>query len=419
MTMLADNDEAVAEAPAAPIVEKTVDKPAWAPTAKAAADPPPTKTKARKRAFLMLGGVLAVGFGAYGLKATIFAAPSQETEDAYVAGDSVVITSREATNVTALHADNTESVKAGQPLLDLDASTADANRAQADADLGRVVRTVRSDFAQVKEAAAAVAKAQSDLDRVRDDLSRRRSAVTEGAVSSEDVDHAQESVQAAQAALDLARSRYAEAQAAVQGASIATNPNVLAAAAVVRRAAIVQRHMRITAPVDGVVAQRTVQLGQQVTPGAPLMAVVPLGRAWIDANFRETQLADIRVGQPATITSDAYGHRTVFHGHVIGLGAGSGNAFALLPPQNASGNWIKIVQRLPVRVALDPKELAGHPLQLGLSVTVRVDTRDHAGAEMPRPASPRPFLSEAPEDAGPAVEAKIAQIITVNSGAGA
>jgi membrane fusion protein, multidrug efflux system len=405
MTMLADHDETVAEA-------KTT------PAAGIGAAEPRPAGRARKRAFFVLGGVLALGFGAYGLKTTVFAAPSQETDDAYVAGDIVAITSREATTVTALHADNTESVKAGQPLLDLDASTADASRAQADAELGRIVRAVRSDFARVKETAAGVAKAKSDLDRAQDDLSRRRSALGDGAVSSEEVDHAQEGVRAAQAALDLARSRYAEAQAAVQGASIATNPNVLAAAAAVRRAAIVQRHMRITAPVDGVVAQRTVQLGQQVVPGAPLMAVVPLGRAWVDANFRETQLANIRVGQPTTVTSDAYGHKAVFHGHVIGLGAGSGNAFALLPPQNASGNWIKIVQRVPVRIALDPKELARHPLELGLSVTVKVDTRNHAGPEMAQPARGA-FLSEAPEDAGSAVEARIAQIIAANSGAGA
>ena len=416
MTTLADNihDEIAAETKVSPL-------PSSAPTARrsaaeaARAKPRPSQT--RKRAFYGLGGVIAAALVGYGLEIMVFASPSQETDDAYVAGDIVAITSREATTVIALHADNTESVKAGQALLDLDASTADANRAQADAELGRVVRRVRSEFAQVNESAAAVAKARSDLDRARDDLARRGDAVADGAVSKEEVDHARQEVQANQAALDLARNRRAEAESAVQGAGIAANPDVLAAVAAVRRAAIVQRHMRIVAPIDGVVAQRTVQLGQQVVPGAPLMAVVPLGRAWVDANFRETQLADIRVGQPATVTSDAYGHKAVFHGRVIGLGAGSGNAFALLPPQNASGNWIKIVQRVPVRVALDPSELDRRPLQLGLSVTVKVDTRNHAGPEMARPAR-GPFLYEAPEDAGPTVEATIARIIARNSGAG-
>jgi membrane fusion protein (multidrug efflux system) len=175
--------------------------------------------------------------------------------------------------------------------------------------------------------------------------------------------------------------------------------------------------MRLTAPEDGVVAQRTVQLGQQVSPGAPLMAVVPLRRVWIDANFRETQLADLRVGQPVTITSDAYGARTVFHGRVLGLGAGSGNAFALLPPQNASGNWIKIVQRLPVRIGLDPRELDRDPLRIGLSVTVKVDTRDHSGPPVARAAPAAAFQSEADQDAGPQVEAEIARIIAENRGA--
>ncbi len=415
MTTLSEKEAPAAEARVAPALKPPPAVQAPAPVSASGAAARPSQT--RKRAFWVLGGVIGLGLVGYGLKATVFASPSEETEDAYVAGDVVAITSREATTVTALYADNTESVKAGQPLLDLDASTADASRAQADAELGRVVRSVRSNFAQVSEASAAVAKAQSDLDRDRDDLTRRRIAVADGAVSNEEVDHARESVEAAQAALDLARSRYAEAQAAVQGASIATNPNVLAAAAAVRRAAIVQRHMRIIAPVDGVVAQRTVQLGQQVVPGAPLMAVVPLTRAWVDANFRETQVAGIRVGQQTTVISDAYGQKTVFHGHVLGLGAGSGNAFALLPPQNASGNWIKIVQRVPVRIGLDPVELARRPLQIGLSVTVKVDTRDHDSPELARPAR-GVFLSEAPEDAGPAVEARISQIIAANSGGG-
>ncbi len=232
------------------------------------------------------------------------------------------------------------------------------------------------------------------------------------------MDHADETVRTADAALALARSQLAEAEAAVQGASIETNPDVLAAIAAVRRAAIVRNHMHLTAPEDGIVAQRSVQLGQQVSPGAPLMAVVPLRRVWVDANFRETQLADLRVGQPATITSDAYGSHIVFHGKVLGLGAGSGNAFALLPPQNASGNWIKIVQRLPVRIGLDPRELDRNPLRIGLSVTATIDTSDHAGPPVARAAAPIPFQSETDQDAGPQVEAQITKIISENRGSG-
>lgn len=378
---------------------------------------PASAPKARKLALIILGGVVAVALIGWTLAITVFAPPSEETDDAYVAGDVVAITSREAGTITALHADNTESVKRGQPLLDLDASTADANLAAAEAELGRSVREVRSHFARVDETQAEIVKAAADLARADSDLTRRKGAATQGAVSGEDVDHAAETVRTAGAALALARSQQAEAEAAVQGASIETNPDVLAAIAAVRRAAIVRNHMHLTAPEDGVVAERNVQLGQQVSPGAPLMAVVPLRRVWIDANFRETQLADLRVGQPTTITSDAYGGQIVFHGKVLGLGAGSGNAFALLPPQNASGNWIKIVQRLPVRIGLDPEELDRNPLRIGLSVTVTVDTSDHSRPPIARAAPAVPFQSEADQDAGPRVEGQIARIIAENRGA--
>ena len=379
---------------------------------------PAGKPKARKKALIALGAVVALALIGWGLEMTVFASPSEETDDAYVAGDVVAITSREAGTITALHADNTESVKRGQPLLDLDSSTADANLAAAEAELGRSVREVRSRFARVDETEAEIVKAATDLTRAGNDLTRRKGAVAEGAVSREDVDHADDTMRSAAATLALARSQHAEAEAAVQGASIETNPDVQAAIAAVRRAGIVRNHMHLTAPEDGIVAQRNVQLGQQVSPGTPLMAVVPLRRVWIDANFRETQLADLRVGQPVSIISDAYGSRVVFHGKVLGLGAGSGNAFALLPPQNASGNWIKIVQRLTVRISLDPRELDANPLRIGLSVTVTVDTSDHAGPPIARTAAPVPFQSEADQDAGPAIEAQIVKIIAENRGTG-
>ena len=172
--------------------------------------------------------------------------------------------------------------------------------------------------------------------------------------------------------------------------------------------------MHITAPIDGVVAQRSVQVGQQIQAGTPLMAVVPLNRVWVDANFRETQLRDLRIGQPATVVSDMYGGKTVYHGHVVGVGAGSGNAFALLPPQNASGNWIKIVQRVPVRIALDQKDLADNPLRVGLSVNATVDTADKSGARLARGAAV-PYRGDVAVDGNdPAVEARIRQIIAAN-----
>jgi membrane fusion protein (multidrug efflux system) len=378
---------------------------------------PKRSSRPRRRGFYLLGAAVVLGLGGYGA-AMALAPPHATTNDAYVSGNVVAVTSREAGNVTAIYADNTESVRRGQPLLDLDASTADANLAEAEAQLGRVVRDVRADTAHLDSTAAEIAKAQTDLSRAQADLERRQEAEADGAVSTEDVSHALEAQRAAQAALALARGRHLEAQAAVRGARLPDNPMVLAAAAAVRRAAIVRRHLQVTAPVDGVVGQRTVQLGQQVTPGAPLMAIVPLRHVWVDANFRETQLADIRVGQPVRIVSDAYGRKTVFHGRVHGLAAGSGSAFALLPAQNASGNWIKVTQRLPVRIDLDPDELARDPLRIGLSVTVTVDTRSHVGPAVAR-ASQGVIFSEPPEDAGPEVEARIARIIAQNRGGSA
>ncbi|SUJ19839.1 multidrug efflux system protein EmrA [Sphingomonas paucimobilis] len=217
----------------------------------------------------------------------------------------------------------------------------------------------------------------------------------------------------ATANLNLARAQAAQARTAVQGTQVGNNPAVMAAIAAYRRAAITRNHMHIIAPIDGVVAQRTVQVGQQVAAGTPLMAVVPLDRLWVDANFRETQLKDIRIGQPATITADMYGGKIVYHGKVIGLGAGSGNAFALLPPQNASGNWIKIVQRVPVRIGLNANELRQNPLRVGLSATVTVDTADQRGPRIGTTAT-QAYRTPATDANDPAVEARIAQIIAAN-----
>jgi membrane fusion protein (multidrug efflux system) len=373
---------------------------------------------ARKRGLIILGVVVLIGLIAYGAYALLFAGRFESTDDAYVAGDVVAITSREPATVLALHADNTEAVKRGQPLIDFDPATVDANMAAAEAQLAQAVRSVRSDFSKVDESRAEVGQAAAELSRARNDLSRRQGAAADGAVSGEEVSHAADAVRTAQASLDLARSRVAQAQSSVQGTDVETNPDVLAAIANLRRVAITQSHMRLTAPVDGIVAQRTVQLGQQVAAGTPLMAVVPLHSLWIDANFRETQLKHIRVGQPVEIEADVYGGDVVFHGHVIGMGAGSGNAFALLPPQNASGNWIKVVQRVPVRIALDPAELDRNPLRIGLSVTAKVDVRDHSGPLVARIAAGS-FQKQASQDGGTDVDARIARIIAANRGRGA
>ncbi|TPG42533.1 HlyD family efflux transporter periplasmic adaptor subunit [Sphingomonas koreensis] len=371
--------------------------------------------RGRRKWLTILGLVVVVAVIVYVAFRLFFATPSETTDDAYVGGDTVTITARDGGTVTALYADDTERVRAGQPLIDLDPATADVELQAAAAQLGQAVRGVRANFSQVNAAGAEVTQAQADLARARNDLARREQAAAQGAVSGEEVAHAADTVKTASAALNLAESKRAQANTQVQGTDIRSNPAVLAAIANYRRMAIRRSHMHITAPVAGVVAQRTVQIGQQIAAGTPLMAVVPLGRVWIDANFRETQLADLRIGQPATITTDTYGGKVTFHGHVIGLGAGSGNSFALLPPQNASGNWIKIVQRLPVRIALDPNELAKYPLRIGLSVDVDVDTSNISGSLLGREAK-RAFATQKSDTGDTGVGADIARIIAANEG---
>jgi len=376
--------------------------------------PASTKPRARRIAFLVLGIVVALGIAVYAISRLL--APSAEaTDDAYVGGNIVAITAREGGTVLGLHADNTQAVQRGQTLIDLDPATQDVALAAAEAELGRAVRGVRSSQSAVDEGGAEISAAQADLAKAQADYARRKAAAGDGAVSGEEVSHAGDAVTSARAALALARAKRAQAASAIAGTGVSDNPAVLAAIADVRRAAIEREYMTIKAPVAGVVAQRTVQLGQRVAAGTPLMAVVPLDSAWVDANFRETQLANLRVGQLATLTADVYGSKVVFHGKVLGLGAGSGNAFSLLPPQNASGNWIKIVQRVPVRIALDPAELRAHPLRLGLSVKVSVETANRSGALVAASAPPAGG-TQTSLDGGPEVDAKIRRIIAANLG---
>lgn len=394
-------------------VPATLEAEAPQPPETRAPSPGAGSPRARRNGLLLLGLVVVIGVIVWAVFHFLLASPEEETDDAYVAGDVIAITARDPGTVLAIHADNTQTVRAGQPLIDLDAATADVGLASAAADLARAVRSTRSNFSALDETGAAVTQAAAQLAEARGDLQRRQGAAAQGAVSGEELSHAQDQVRVAVANLALARSRQAQSRNTVQGTTVDTNPAVLAAIAAYRRAAITVGHMHVTAPIAGVVAQRTVQIGQQVAAGTPLMAVVPLDRLWVDANFRETQLKDLRIGQRATITADMYGGDTVYHGRVVGLGAGSGNAFALLPAQNASGNWIKITQRVPVRIMLDPRELRADPLRVGLSVAATVDTADTSGTRIGQPG--RQAYTGLPTAAGdPQVEARIRQIIAAN-----
>jgi membrane fusion protein (multidrug efflux system) len=367
--------------------------------------------------FIVLGAVVLVGALIYGLYWLFYSRYFESTDDAYVAGNVVTITSKENATVLALHADNTQTVKQGQLLIEMDPAIASNNLRAAQANLARVVRNVRGQFSSSNSFNAQLAQAKVALAQAQDDYRRRQKAFATDSVSGEELAHARDAVAAAQAAVNSAQGGLEQSKSSIEGTDVAHNPEVLAAEAQLRGAAIALGHMRIIAPLDGVVAQRTVQAGQQVAAGTPLMAVVPLNNVWIDANFKEVQLARMRVGQPVKVTADIYGGGVTYHGHIEGLGAGSGSAFALLPPQNASGNWIKIVQRVPVRIALDPKELQDHPLRVGLSVAVDADVRDSSGPMVTHKIGAGTTVANTGEDSGPVADAMIARILKEN-GAG-
>ncbi len=377
-----------------------------------------TSNNSRRRVgFVILGAVVLLAALAYGAYWFLDARFYETTDDAYVSGNIVAVTSRENGTVMALHADNTQTVKRGQLLMELDPTVANVNLSAAEANLARAVRTVNGEFSHAQGSNAQLAQAEVALSLARTDYQRRQSAAADGAVSGEELAHARDNVQAAQAAAAAAKSGHDQTLSQIAGTDVANNPDVLSAEAALRSAAIAQVHMRIVAPVDGVIAQRTVQLGQQVAAGTPLLAVVSLSDVWVDANFKEVQLQDMRIGQPVTITADIYGGKVTYHGHVEGLGAGSGSAFALLPPQNASGNWIKIVQRVPVRIALDPQELAQHPLRVGLSVSTSVSVADTSGSLVTSRVGLAETRADLGDDGNAHADVIIARILAQNGAA--
>jgi membrane fusion protein (multidrug efflux system) len=367
----------------------------------------------RRKGFLLFGGVILIGGLAYGAWWLFEGRFTESTDDAYVAGNIVAVTSRENATVTALYADNTQAVHRGQLLIEMDPSVAEVAMRAAEANLARAARSVRGTFASADSYSAQLSEAEVALAQAKSDYQRRRAALS-GAVSGEELGHARDAVQAAEAAVNSARGGLAQAQSGISGVDIAHSPDVLAAEAQLRAAALVLAHMKVVAPVDGQIAQRTVQVGQHVNAGAPLMAVVPLSDVWVDANFKEVQLARMRIGQPVKVTTDIYGGKVLYHGRVAGLGAGSGSAFAVLPAQNASGNWIKIVQRVPVRIALDPAELKDNPLRVGLSVSADVDVTDQSGPRVAGAPMTGVMRGDTGEDVGPQVDKLVRRILAVN-----
>jgi len=334
-----------------------------------------------KRRTLLIGLALVVIVAVLGvyLYHLFYGRFHESTDDAYVNGNLVQITPQITGTVVSIGADDGDYVEQGQVLVRFDPSDSEVALQNAEANLAKTVRQVRGLYSNVDSYKAQVASRKTDVERARSDFQRRQKLAQGGAISQEELSHARDTLTSAQAALTSAQQQLDTNAALVDDTDVASHPDVKAAAAQMRQAYLDEARSSLVAPVSGYVAQRSVQVGSRVQPGTALMAVVPLEQIWIDANFKETQLRDMRIGQPVEVESDLYGSDVRYRGTVESLGVGTGTAFSLLPAQNASGNWIKIVQRLPVRIRLEPDNLKKHPLRIGLSTDVTVDLHDQDG----------------------------------------
>jgi membrane fusion protein (multidrug efflux system) len=375
--------------------------PAAEAPAQAAPNAAPNRGGLRKKLLGGIGALVLIGGAGYGAWYTLVGSHYIGTDNAYVGADTAAITPMLAAQVAEVAVTDTQAVKKGDVLVRLDDSDARIAVAQAEADLARAQRQygqtsatsaalaaqVQAREADIARARAQLSSAQADYERARVDLERRRKLAPNGAVSGEELSSATNAFATAQANLQLARAAIAQAtstrgaasgelaanNALIRGTTTATAPEVLAAQAKLAQAKLDLQRTTIRAPMDGVVTRRNVAIGQRVAPGTQLMLIVPVGQLYVDANFKEGQLTKVKVGQPVTLTSDLYGGDVEYHGRVVGLSGGTGSSFALIPAQNATGNWIKVVQRLPVRVALDSRELQAHPLRVGLSMDAEID----------------------------------------------
>ena len=371
----------------------------------AQANPNAANNAKRKRLLTYLAVAVAVGAVGYGVYYLAYASHYVSTDNAYVGTDVAQVNALVPGPIATVVVNETQAVKAGDVLATIDASDAKIAVEQAKADLALAQRRVQGYYAtdealggqvgarqaDVARAEAAIAAAKSDLDNAKLELTRRQNLAKSGAVSQEELTSAQNAYARAQAAYATATADRDAAQAAVQAASgqratnatqingvdAAQNPEVLAAQARLDAAQLALDRTIVRAPTDGIVSKKSIEVGQQVAVGTPLMTIVPTATAYVDANFKEVQLNKVHPGQKVELYSDLYGKGVTYHGTVRGLSGGTGSAFSLIPAQNASGNWIKVVQRLPVRIDLDPKELKAHPLRVGLSMTARIDTSRH------------------------------------------
>lgn len=307
------------------------------------------------------------------------------TDNAYVCGNQVVINSQISGTVTAVGADNTFLVEKGHLLVGLDPTDQTLALNQAIDRLGMTCRNAVDLFEAVKERKANMAARQAVLVNAWKEFKHREELLPSGAVALEEFENSEANFYENYALFEIAKVQFEAAEAKVAGTSVETHPMVLEAVDFLKEAYINCKRCSVVATTRGIVAQRAVQIGEWISPQTPLMTLIPLSEMWVDANFREVDLKPVRIGQRVRMFSDLYGKDVIYHGRVVGIGGGSGSVFSVLPPQNATGNWVKIVQRVPVRIAIDPEDLRKHPLRLGLSMTVKVNTRNHKGLFIPEP----------------------------------
>ena len=347
----------------------------------------------RRKVLIGMTALFVIAGIAYGIYYETVLTQRESTDNAYVGGNLITLTSQVSGNVQEIRGDETQMVKAGTEVIKLDSLDAELNLRQAESKLGATVRQLRQRYADVAQYEAAIEQRKLVLQQAEDDLARRAPLAADHTLSTEEVTHARQTVAEAKAALAVAQSQLDAARSSISGVDIVNHPSVQAAKADFLAAWVAARRNAILAPASGYVAKRSVQVGAHIVPGTALLSIVPLDQLWIDANFKESELQNLRIGQPVKIEADIYGGKVEYHGKLVGLAAGTGSAFSLLPAQNATGNWIKIVQRVPVRIALDPKELAEHPLRIGLSTEVTVDTHNRDGAVLGAPAAAAPVYS--------------------------
>ena len=337
------------------------------------------KSQQRKKGlsiFILLLLLIAIGSAAYWF---FFIKGFEETEDAYVSGNQVMVSAQVAGNISKINVDNMDPVQAGDVLLELDDTNAKLSFEQAKSNLANAVRQISQLNYTVKQLKSAVRANEITLAQAQGNLNRRVQLVKDGAIDKESFQHAKEAVELAKANLTTSQNQLEANQALLLDGPLSEQPQIQSAVSNLKQAWLNLERTKIRSPIKGYVARRNAQVGQAVSVGGALMAVVTTDQMWLDANFKETQLTHMRIGQPVKIHFDLYGKDKTFNGKVVGIEMGTGSAFSLLPTQNATGNWIKVVQRVPVRIQLDPQQLAENPLRIGLSATVKVNVSDSQG----------------------------------------